>query len=289
MTLASWMHEAEIRLKKGPHPDRARLDAESLLLHLVGRDRAFLIAHGDQELSAEGVVRYYALVERRLGGEPIQYITGEQEFYGLPFHVNHHVLIPRPETEGLVDRVLELAAGFERPRIVDVGTGSGAIAVTLAARLAEATITAIDLSEDALEVARGNAVRNGAEGKIRFVQGDLLTPLGPESPVSASVDIVVSNPPYVPTTDRAALDKEVREFEPTLALFAGEDGLEIYRRLIPAAQKALVAGGWLALEIGYEQADAIRALLAASGFEKIVFARDLQGIERVATAQLAKP
>lgn len=284
MTLASWMHEAEIRLKKGSHPERARLDAESLLLHLVGRDRAFLIAHGDQELSAEGVVRYYALVERRLGGEPIQYITREQEFYGFPFHVNHHVLIPRPETEGLVERVLELAAGFERPRIVDVGTGSGAIAVTLAAKLAEATITAIDLSEDALEVARGNAERNGVEGEIRFVQGDLLTPLGPES-----MEIVVSNPPYVPTTDRAALDKEVREFEPTLALFAGEDGLEIYRRLIPAAQKALVVGGWLALEIGYEQADAIRALLSASGFEKIMFARDLQGIERVATAQRAKP
>jgi release factor glutamine methyltransferase len=152
----------------------------------------------------------------------------------------------------------------------------------LAARLAEASITAIDLSEDALEVARGNAARNNVMEKIRFVQGDLLAPIAP-----GSVEIVVSNPPYVPTTDRAALDKEVREFEPTLALFAGADGLDIYRRLIPAAQKALVAGGWIALEIGYGQAEAIHALLNAAGFEQIEFACDLQSIERVATAQRA--
>lgn len=280
MTLAIWLRKAEVRLQTGPHPERARLDAETLLLHLIERDKAFLIAHSDERLSAEGAVRYYALVERRLAGEPIQYITGEQEFYGLPFHVNHHVLIPRPETEGLVERVLELAAGFERPRIVDVGTGSGAIAVTLAVKLKDATITAIDISEAALTVARANAERNGVGARIRFAQGDLLA-----GRAAASAEIIVSNPPYVPASDCETLSAEVRDHEPALALFAGEDGLSIYKRLIPAAAKALVSGGWLALEIGFGQAEAIRGLLAEAGYEQIEFARDLQGIERVATAR----
>jgi release factor glutamine methyltransferase len=280
MTLESWLRKAETRLSAGPHPERARRDAETLLLHLIQRDRAFLIAHPEEALSAEGVVRYYALVERRAAGEPIQYITGEQEFYGLPFHVNHNVLIPRPETEGLVERVLELAAGFARPRIVDVGTGSGAIAVALAANLPQATVTAIDISEAALEVARINAERNGVADRIRFTQCDLLAPFA-----AGSFEFVVSNPPYVPSADRDSLAAEVRDHEPHMALFAGEDGLAIYRRLIPAAHAVLAAGGWLALEIGCGQAEAMRGLLAEAGFVQIEFARDLQGIERVATAR----
>ena len=231
------------------------------------------------ELSAEGAVRYYALIERRLSGEPVQYITGETEFYGLPFHVNRDVLIPRPETEHLVEKVLSLAASFANPRIVDVGAGSGAIAVALAHKLPTAQVTAMDISVSALTVARANAKRNDVGCRIRFLQGDLLAPVADER-----FEIVVSNPPYVAETDRSSLSVEIRDFEPALALFAGS-GLEIYRRLVPAAHAVLVPGGFLALEIGYGQDAAIAAILAGAGFEPVEFTADLQGIPRVATAR----
>ena len=250
-----------------------------LVLHLIQRDRAFLLANPLSNLSAEGAVRYYVLLERRLVGEPIQYITGETEFYGLPFQVNRNVLIPRPETEHLVEKALALAASFERPRIVDVGTGSGAIAVALAHKLPEAQITAIDLSAAALTVARGNAERNGVAGRIRFVEGDLLAPVAGEQ-----FEMVVSNPPYIAESDRASLSVEVRDYEPETALFAGS-GLDVYRRLIPDARSALAAGGFLALEIGYGQDEAVAELLAKAGFKQIEFTADLQGIPRVATAR----
>lgn len=280
MPLRSWLEQAGTRLKAGPHPESARLDAEVLLRHLLGCDRAYVLTHMQDVLNAEGVVRFYALVDRRLAGEPIQYITGETEFYGLPFRVTRDVLIPRPETEHLVEKVLELAAGKAAPRIVDVGTGSGAIAVALAAKLAHASVTAIDISAAALKVAIENAARNEVGGRLRFLEGDLLGPVAGEQ-----FDFVVSNPPYVPQCDRASLSVEVRDFEPSLALFAGEDGLTVYRRLIPAAHAVLVSGGWLALEIGYGQQDAIRTLLVGAGFIEIGFTNDLQGIPRVAYAR----
>jgi release factor glutamine methyltransferase len=287
VTLQNWLLNGEARLRAGPHPERARRDAEVLLLHLIHRDRAFMIAHPLDSLTAEGAVRYYALIERRLAGEPIQYITGETEFYGLPFHVNRDVLIPRPETEHLVEKVLSLAAGFQKPRIVDVGCGSGAIAVALARNLPAARITApivaIDISAPALAVARGNAHLNGIADRIRFLQGDLLAPVA-----AAQFEIVVSNPPYVPESDRGSLAVEVREYEPALALFAGS-GLDIYRRLIPCARAALVPGGFLALEIGCGQNSAVAALLANSDFDRIEFTADLQGIPRVASARRPLP
>ena len=278
MTLQNWVQNGESRLRAGPHPERARHDAETLLLHLIQRDRTFMIANPLANLSAEGAVRYYALVERRLAGEPIQYITGETEFYGLPFRVNRNVLIPRPETEHLVEKVLVLAADFEKPRIVEVGTGSGAIAVALAHKLPGSRISAIDISAPALAIARGNAERNGVADRIRFLRGNLLEPVAGEQ-----FEIVVSNPPYVAESDRASLAVEVRDYEPELALYAG-DGLGFFRRLIPDARAALVSGGFLALEIGYGQDSAVAGLLAESGFEQIDFAADLQGIPRVATA-----
>ena len=279
MNVRDWIENGEARLRLGPHPERARRDAETLAMHLIDRNRAFLVANPLAELSAEGAVRYYALLERRLAGEPIQYITGETEFYGLPFQVNRDVLIPRPETEHLVEKVVSLAAEFERPRIVDVGTGSGAIAVALPCKLAGASITAIDLSEAALAVARGNAERNGVAGRIRFLEGDLFAPVAGER-----FEIVVSNPPYVAESDRASLAVEVREYEPALALFAG-GGLDVYHRLIPEARAALVTGGFVALEIGCGQDSAVAGLLTESGFEQIDFTADLQGIPRVATAR----
>lgn len=280
MTLQSWIQNGESRLRGGPHSERAHRDAEMLALHLIQRDRAFLLTHPEAKLSAAGAVRYYALIERRLGGEPIQYIIGETEFYGLPFHVDRNVLIPRPETEHLVEKVLALAAHFERPRIVDVGTGSGAIAVALAAKLPKAWLTAIDLSTAALAVARKNAERNGVADRIQFLEGDLLAPVA-----NRRFEIVVSNPPYVAEGDRASLSVEVREFEPSLALFAGS-GLEMYRRLIPDARPALVAGGFLAVEVGYGQVDAVARLFEGTGFAQIESIADLQGIARVVVGQL---
>ncbi len=276
MNVQEWIQNGEVRLRAGPHPECARLDAEMLVLHLIQRDRTFLIANPDAKLSAEGAVRYYALIERRLAGEPIQYIIGETEFYGLLFRVNRSVLIPRPETEHLVEKVITLAADFENPRIVDVGTGSGAIAVALAHGLSAAQISAVDLSPAALEVAHENAGRNGVKDRIRFLEGDLLAPV-----VGERFDFVVSNPPYVAESDRASLSVEVRDFEPGMALFAGS-GLEVYRRLIPSAFAVLVEGGTLALEIGCGQDTAVAGLLADSGFEQIEFVADLQGIPRVA-------
>jgi len=280
VSLQSWVLNGEARLRMGPHPERARRDAETLAMHLIHRDRVFLVTNPQAEVSAEGAVAYSALIERRLAGEPIQYITGETEFYGLPFHVNRDVLIPRPETEHLVEKALSLAAEFERPRIVDVGTGSGAIAVALAHKLPDARITAIDVSPAALAIARGNAERNGVAERIRFLEGDLLGPVAGEK-----FDFVVSNPPYVAESDRGSLAVEVREYEPAQALFAGRDGLDVYRRLIPNARTAPVPGGFLALEIGYGQDSAVAGLLAASGFEQIEFTADLQGIPRVASAR----
>lgn len=280
MSLKSWIDQAEARLGGGPHPERAKRDAETLLLDMIGRDRAYLMTHPEATLNAEGAVRYYALVERRLHGEPIQYILGECEFFGLPFTVNRDVLIPRPETEHLVEKTLEFVAPLRAPRIVDIGTGSGAIAIALAHQLPAAQIVATDRSAAALEVARKNAARNGVADRIRFVEGDLLDPLA-----GAEFDAVVSNPPYVAEADRDTLAVEVREHEPAAALFAGRNGLDVYKRLIPAAHAVLAEGGFLALEIGCGQAESIRALLSSAGFTHIEFTRDLQGIDRVASAR----
>ena len=275
MTLREGLEKGASTLAAGPHPDRARRDAELLLLHAVQLDRAALFARWNEPLLQSA--QYEALIERRRTGEPIQYILGVTEFYGLPFCVTPGVLIPRPETEHLVEKALQVAAGFAAPRLVDIGAGSGAISVTLAHLLPQAVVTAIDISEAALDIARSNAEGNGVAGRIRFLQGDLLGAVAGEQ-----FEVVVSNPPYVPLVDRDSLSVEVREHEPELALFAGDDGLEIYRRLIPQAFEVLVPGGFLALEIGYGQRPAVGGLLLDSNFEKIEFVPDLQGIPSVA-------
>lgn len=271
---------AEKRLLAGPHPERARQDSELLLRAALGCEKTWLITHLDQDFALDVQERFDAMLVRRLAGEPIQYITGETEFYGLPFRVTSDVLIPRRETEHVVEKVIECAAGFRGPRIVDVGTGSGAIAVAVAHQAPQAAIKATDISEAALAVARANAERNRVADRIRFLHGDLLAPVAGER-----FDIVVSNPPYVPECDRGSLSIEVRDHEPAQALFAGEDGLAIYRRLIPAAFAALVPGGFIVLETGYGQEASVRALVEEAGFEDIGFATDLQGIARVASGR----
>lgn len=282
MTVGECLAQSAAQLSNGPHPDRARLDAETLLLHLTGKNRAWLLAHRDDVFGGCAAIRYARLVQRRLAGEPIQYITGETEFYGLPFRVTHDVLIPRPETEHLVEAAIRIAsAGW--PRILDVGTGSGAIAVALAKHIPDARITAVDLSRGALDVAEFNAAQNGVAERIRFVEGDLLIPVRGEL-----FEIIVSNPPYVPASDRDSLSVEVRDYEPALALFAGDDGLDVYRRLMPQVFQAVVPGGHVALEIGFGQADLVSALLASEGFSDIQFIPDLQGIPRVVTGERVK-
>ena len=290
-TLRLALDEAANVLSEGPHPARARRDAETLLLDVLRQNSpqanlAWLLAHDGDSLAPDRAAAFCDAIERRLTGEPIQYITGEAEFYGLPFHVNRDALIPRPETELLVEKAIELAgklgptSAIPSPRIIDVGTGSGAIAVALARALPFAEITATDISAAALAVDRANPSRHGVGNRIRFLEGDLLAPVAGES-----FDLIVSNPPYVPESDRATLAVEVRNYEPAQALFAGGDGLAIYRRLLPESSKALAAGGILLLEIGFGQQQAMEALLEEEGFAGIEFIADLQGIPRVVVAQ----
>jgi release factor glutamine methyltransferase len=255
--------------------ENAARDAELLLLTAAGISRAGLLAHPGNVISQEVLARYEASLARRLGYEPIQYILGEQEFYGLRLRVTPAVLIPRPETEHLVEAVIARLAG--PVRVLDVGTGSGAIALAIATELPEASVTAVDLSPAALEVARSNASALGLAGRVRFLESDLLAAVAGEV-----FDAVVSNPPYVPIGDREEMQAQVREFEPGLALFAGATGMGVYARLIPQAHAVLEPGGLLAMEIGFGQREAIAGLLV--GWQDVSFVDDLQGIARVVLA-----
>ncbi len=260
----------------------AAQDAASLLLHTLSLPRSILHAHPSRLLNPREQAAFLAAVDRRVRGEPIQHITGVQEFYGLPFAVSPAVLIPRPETELLVEAVLDRLPRAVALRLADVGTGSGAIAIAIAAGLPEAHVLATDLSRDALTIARRNASTHGVAARIDFLEGDLLDPL----PATAlPLDAVLSNPPYIPLRDRPSLPREVREFEPAMALFAGADGLALYDRLIPQAQASLRPGGLLALEIGFGQRDAIATRLR--DWRAVQFLDDLQGLPRTVLARRA--
>ncbi len=267
--------QAEPRLSSS-----ARQDAELLLFHTLNLPRTALYAEPDRPLSSAEEATYAAAIARRLHMEPVQYITGVQEFFGLPFQVSPAVLIPRPETEGLVEAALTHLSANQPLRLADVGTGSGAIAIALASRLPLAKIVALDVSEAALDVARANARQNSVESQVEFIQSDLFNALTPATPL---FDAILSNPPYVAEADRAGLHPEVSHWEPASALFAGADGLEIYRRLIPDARRWLRPGGLLALEIGSGQRDQLAALLTC--WDAVAFLPDLQGIARVALAR----
>lgn len=283
MTLRQALTEAAATLATDPQLDEdARRDAELLLLHVLQIDRAMLLAHPDRSLTSDQLAAYDAAIARRLGHEPIQYITGRQEFFGLQLRVTPATLIPRPETEILVEAVLDRLPHDRPLRILDIGTGSGAIALALAEHLPQAGITAIDLSSEALEVARENAVSHHLDQRIRFLKSDLLTGL-PENERVSTFDAIVSNPPYIPERDRSSLHPQVRDHEPALALFAGPSGLDIYRRLIPAAHAALKPDGLLALEIGHGQSNDLIFLLA--DWKNVSLRDDLQQIPRVALAR----
>ena len=272
------------------HVPSPQLAAELLLMHVVGRDRAYLYSNPEADISTDALDCYFRLIDERSTSKPTQYITGHQEFWGLDFEVTPDVLIPRPETEHVVEAVLDLARGAGSSpalRLVDVGTGSGAIALELASELPRATIFATDISTAALAVARRNASRLGMTERVRFLEGDLLAPFleGDQgSPVVHDLDFVVSNPPYVSRDELDCVQREVREFEPQLAWGGLERGDEIYRRLIPQAWSALKPGGYLVVEIGYNAAERVRGLLG-SEWTEVEVRPDLAGIPRVIVAR----
>ena len=296
------LHDGLARLEAarlvGVDIDAARLSAEVLLFHVAHCDRAHLYAHPERELTPDEQQQYEALIARRAAGEPLQYIIGHQEFWRMDFRVTPAVLIPRPETEHLVEQTLVLARRFHPEafaeaahgtdlqekalrgkalRLIDVGTGSGAIAVSLAVELPQAEVAAVDLSPEALDVARQNAERLGA--RVQFTVSDVLESI-PEEPV---FDFVVSNPPYVGLDEADKVQQVVLQNEPHLALFAGAEGLAVIRRLIPQAWARLRPGGWLLMEIGWSQSEMVKALLV--GWHNIHVINDLAGVPRIVAAR----
>jgi release factor glutamine methyltransferase len=258
-----------------------RLNAELLMMFVLGCDRAYLFAHPERPLTPEEDSRYQEVIKERARGCPTQYITGHQEFWGLDLIVTPSVLIPRPETEHVIEAVLGLARAHYpdgKLRIIDIGTGSGCIALALATELRCAEIHACDISEEALEIACINATRLGLEQRVQFRQSDLLGAYQ-----GGQFDFVVSNPPYVGESEADKVQKQVREFEPKIAVFSGVEGMDIYKRLIPQAYAVLKPGGWFVTEIGYSIEDQVKQCLA--GWSEIQTKADLQGIPRVVVAR----
>jgi release factor glutamine methyltransferase len=268
--------------------DEARRTAGVLLCHTLGIDRTHLLTRAEQQIDEPSYQAYLRLIERRAAGEPLQYITGHQEFYGFDFIVTPAVLIPRPETEFLVEQVIKLAreSQLSAPLIADIGTGSGCIAVTIAASIPNAKILATDVSSAALKVARKNAERHGAARRIEFLEGDLLEPLAHRG-LELSIDIMASNPPYIEESGPDPVQREVRDWEPHTALFGGADGLNFYRRLLVDGLKYVRPGGYLVCEIGYSQLDAISDMIAGSSWDLTEVTNDLQCIPRTLTVRKA--
>jgi release factor glutamine methyltransferase len=265
-----------------------RLNAELLLMFTLNCDRAYFFAHPERELTGEEQTRYEACLDERARGVPAQYITGHQEFWGMDLIVTPAVLIPRPETEHVIEAVLDLsevvrAGGQECPphtlRIADIGTGSGCIALALAKEFPQAEVHATDISPAALEIAHANAARHQLANRIHFHEADLLAGLDPP------FDFIVSNPPYVGESEEDQVQLEVRKFEPRNAVFAGASGIEVIERLIPQAQAALKPGGWLVMEISGTIAEQVKDLL--KGWSEVAIKPDLQSIPRVAQARNA--
>jgi release factor glutamine methyltransferase len=252
----------------------ARLTAEVLLGHALHRERVYLYAHPEQELAEVEWLHYGRYLHERMGGKPTQYITKRQEFYGREFRVTPDVLIPRPETEQVIEVALALGRGAKT--VLDVGAGSGAIAATLALETGAATIAA-DISPAAAAVARDNALRLGA--RVEVVVCDAM-----EAIVSASIGLIVSNPPYVPLGQREGLQREIRDWEPAVALYGGETGFDIYRRIVADAPRVLEPGGWLVMELGFGCRERVAELLA--GWRDVRIEPDLAGIPRVIAARM---
>ena len=257
--------------------DTPLLDAQSIMASVLGCSRLDLIAHPNRELTEPQSEEFLSMLNRREARFPLAYLIGKREFHGLEIDVTPDVLVPRPETETLIDVcVVSLWGG--RTTVVDVGTGSGAIAIALARNLPDARVYAIDNSAAALKVARANVEKHQLSDRVTVLQGDLLRPL---RNAGVAFDAIVGNPPYVPTAEIENLQPEIRLYEPRSALDGGADGLDVYRRLLPDALPLLDEGGFVAVEVGLGQADAVRSIAVGCGYHTIETARDLAGIERV--------
>jgi len=287
MKIAEALTEASAVLRAAGIAE-ARLDARTLLSHTLARDHAFLIAHSEDELEPPVVALFRERVARRAAGEPVQYITGRQEFYGLDFEVNPAVLIPRPETELLVEVALKLLRERDAPpRVCDVGTGSGCIPVTLLHERRDARACALDISPDALAVAARNAARHAVAERLTLVVSDCFDAL--DATRAQTFNLITSNPPYIAESELPHLQREVREHEPRLALTPGGDGLSVIRRLVAEAPRFLDAGGHLIFEIGYDQHEAVARLVDVNVWTLLDIHRDLQGIPRLIALRLRAP
>jgi release factor glutamine methyltransferase len=285
MTSRALLREAAVALRAAG-VEASDWDAERLLRHVLGWDRAALLARLDAYVEPAQAARFRSLVGERARRVPLQQLVGTQAFWRHEFLVTADVLIPRPETELLVEAALDTLRLVTDPLVVDVGTGSGCIALSLAGERPDARVHATDLSRAALEVARENAMRLGLAQRVAFHEGDLLEPV---AELAGAIDLVVSNPPYVDEAQRDALAPEVREHEPATALFAPEHGLGVYRRLVPAALRALRPGGTLIVELGAGQGAAVERLCSAVGLAISELRQDLQGIPRALVASKRTP
>jgi release factor glutamine methyltransferase len=282
MKIAHVLKEASTILENSGVPD-ARREANSLLSFVLGRDRTFLISHAEDHVSDDSLNRFQELVERRAAGEPLQYITGVQDFFGREFRVTPDVLIPRPETELLVEAALEKAGGRSaNVFLCDVGTGSGCIAVTLLAEMPGARAVAVDKSEAALEIAKLNAQNLSVIDRASFLVSDCFSALDAHE---YQFDVIVSNPPYVAAAVVAGLQREVRDHEPLVALSPGPDGLSIIRRLLEESPAFLKTSGHLLMEIGFDQGEAVTALVDATIWRLLEIRPDLQSIPRIVVLQ----
>ena len=261
----------------------ARLDAEVLLMRFLKSDRPQILMHPERELTERETAGFARWVERRRSGEPVAYIVGEKEFWSSTFQVNPAVLIPRPETECLIEEVLGRYSREADLRVIDIGTGSGAIGITLAREMPAIHVVATDISPGALEVARRNAVAHGVADRMEFVPGDLF------ASVSGTFDLIASNPPYIPDGDYPRLPAGIREFEPREALIAGTDGTAFHREIIREGAYRLKSGGRIFLEIGEGQAGLVETLFREGGFyDTIRFRKDYGGLDRIAMARRGK-
>ncbi|HEV2289199.1 MAG TPA: peptide chain release factor N(5)-glutamine methyltransferase [Candidatus Acidoferrales bacterium] len=291
LTVRSALRDGIAQLQHANTPSYA-LAAELLLIHAIGQNRTWIYAHPEEPLAAETARRFFELVAQRGRGVPTQYLTGKQEFWGIEFKVTPAVLIPRPETEHVIEVAIERIGErrkAERLRVADIGTGSGCIAIALAQELPHAEIIATDISAAALEVARQNAARHGTAERIRFLKCKLLDAIIREAHEKGDdarlFDLIVSNPPYVARDEESQLPTDVREHEPARALFGGASGTEIYAPLVAQAAELLRSGGLLVAEIGYGQAERVRALFDDTVWSGVRVTNDLAGIPRVLSAE----
>ncbi len=274
-TVRQLLHESVDRLRNAG-VDTPKLDADVMLSKASGRSRLDLFAHPEFVPPEAEVRQFLEWVERRVKREPLAYIIGEREFYGISFEVTPDVLIPRPDTEILVETAIGLIHGMQAPTVVDIGLGSGAIAISIAANVSDAIVYGSEFSHAALSIACRNAQRAGVSGRTHFSLGDLFEPFK-----GLRFDLIVSNPPYIPTSEIDSLEPEVAVYEPRQALDGGPDGLDYYRRLTSMACRYLMPGGALALEVGIGESGAVEELLASNGFKAIRSVRDYSGIDRV--------